>query len=129
MFLIISTLIILIVFFGLLNRHNRKIHIPLMITAFTLDLSLVLSIEIRRQAIERVLVNHSSFVWFHVSVSILVLVLYIVLAWSGSKMSKITVKEDLDKAFVRHVHRAASIIFIVLRLTNYVTSFYMPASI
>ncbi len=100
-----------------------------MITAFTLDLSLVLSIEIRRQAIERVLVNHSSFVWFHVSVSILVLVLYIVLAWSGSKMSKIKSPEELNKSLVRNIHRVASIIFVLLRLTNYVTSFYMPTSI
>lgn len=100
-----------------------------MTTAFVLDLSLVLTIELRRQAIERVLVNHSSFVWFHVSVSILVLLLYITLAWSGTAMSKIKSPEELNTSMVRNIHRAASMVFVLLRLTNYVTSFYMPSSI
>ncbi len=100
-----------------------------MITAFALDLSLVLSIELRRQAIEKVLVNHSSFVWFHVSVSILVLVLYITLSWTGIVMSRLKPGKELNESLARNIHRAASMIFVLLRLTNYVTSFYMPDSI
>lgn len=129
MFIVISTLVILILAAGLIFRHKRKLHIPLMSTAFAIDLSLVLIIELQRQAIENVIVNHNNFVWFHVSISVLVLVLYIVLAVTGSKMSKLAAGPEFYNLMLVKVHKLASLLFIAFRLTNYVTSFFMPVQI
>lgn len=127
MFIAISTLVILIVFVGLLYRHKKKIHIPLMSTAFAIDVILVLIIELQRQAIENVLVNRSIFVWFHVLISVSVLVFYIILAKTGTEMAK-AVRIDAETKLVR-IHKFSAIIFVILRLTNYVTSFFMPVQI
>lgn len=127
MFIAISTLVILIVFIGLLYRHNKKIHIPLMSAAFAIDLTLVLIIELQRKAIENVLVNHSLFVWFHVIISVLVLVFYTILANTGAKMAKV-IRIDGETKLVK-IHKFSAMIFVILRLTNYVTSFSMPVEI
>lgn len=129
MFVFISTLVLIIIALGLVFRHNRRIHIPLMSAAFIIDLSLVLIIELQRQAIENVIVNNNLFVWFHVSVSSLVLVTYIVLAITGSKISKIPKSPELYQSKLIKIHKLSSILFVILRLTNYVTSLSMPVEI
>jgi uncharacterized membrane protein len=100
-----------------------------MSTAFLIDLSLVLTIELQRQAIENVIVSKSAFVWFHVTVSTLVLVLYIVLAITGSKMSKIAQGPVLEASRFYKIHKIVSVLFIILRLTNFFTSLSMPINI
>lgn len=129
MFFYISSFVIILIAIGFFYRRNRKIHIPAMTTAFIIDLSLVLVIEFQRQAIENVIVNRNGFVWFHVIISTLVLVLYIVLAVTGSKMKKIPSGPDLYGSSVIKIHKYASILFILCRLTNYITSMFMPVQI
>ena len=53
MFHSISTIVLLILAAGILLRRHRRIHIPIMITAFSLDLASVLAIEINRGAIKK----------------------------------------------------------------------------
>lgn len=129
MFVYISTLVLIILAIGLSNRHNRKIHIPLMMTAFIIDLSMVLIIEFQRHAIENVIINRNGFVWFHVTISTLVLVLYIVLGRTGSEMSKLAQGPILYESKLIKIHKYASILFVICRLTNYVTSMFMPVQI
>lgn len=129
MFFYISSFVIILLAIGIINRHKRKIHIPAMTAAFIIDLSLVLIIEIQRHAIENVIVNRNAFVWFHVIISTLVLVFYIVLAVTGSKMSKLAAGPDFYNSKLVKIHKYASILFILCRLTNYVTSMFMPVQI
>jgi uncharacterized membrane protein YozB (DUF420 family) len=130
MFILFSTMVLLLIAFGLINRHKRKIHVPVMATAFAIDLSLVLVIEIQRQAIENIVINqHNSFTWFHVIISTIVLVLYIVLAVTGYKMSKLVSGPMFYQTQLVQTHKITSIVFIVLRLTNYMTSLFMPVQI
>ena len=123
MLLIISTFVVLLLAFGFLNRHKRHIHIPVMASAFVIDLGLVIYIELNRHAVETLITHSNAFMIFHVSVSTLVLVLYVMLAVVGSKMAKLTTGEQLVSLTSKHVTLAR--IFILFRLTNYVTSFSM----
>lgn len=122
MFLLASTLVIILLAFGLYHRHDKKKHIPLMLTAFVIDLSLVLIIEIQRKAVESVVDNvvhaPNSLVIFHAIVSLLVIVLYIGQIITGTKIAR-------GKRYHLALHQQMAVLFIVLRLTNYITSFQM----
>lgn len=122
MFLVISTVVVLMIAFGLYYRHRAKAHIPLMLGAFVIDVSLVLAIEINRHAIKTVvdktLSTPDPFVMFHAAVSLFVIVLYILQIYTGTKIYK-------GKRELIPLHQKLALIFIVLRLTNYITSFQM----
>lgn len=127
MFLLSSTLIVLVIALGLYFRKQAQIHIPLMLTAFVADLSLVLIIEFQRKAVERVVDNVTSvpnaFLLFHVGVSLVVILLYIALIITGNKALKLTNRANSS---TMQIHKILALIFIVFRLTNYITSFQMP---
>lgn len=122
MYIIFSTLVIVLLFIGLMFRKNRELHPPIMSLAFLIDLGLVLVIEFNRKAVETVassVVNQPDyFLIFHALVSLLVLVLYIMMIFSGLKILK-----GNDEQIARH--RSFAYLFIVLRLTNYITSFFL----
>jgi hypothetical protein len=93
-----------------------------MSTAFIIDVVLVLIIELQRKAIETVIDSAigkpSIFVLIHALISLTVLLLYSVLAYTGNKIHK--GERELIK-----LHRNLAAIFILLRLANYVTSLDM----
>jgi hypothetical protein len=118
-FLVISTLVVLLVFYGLSQRHNRAVHVPVMMTAFVADVLLVLWIELERHAVEKAASSiDNGLLMFHVAVSLLTLVGYVILAVTGKKMMN-------GDAAVRQLHQKAFLLFIVCRLSNYVTSFWV----
>lgn len=127
MFLIVSTLVLIIIAAGLFFRKDPKKHIPLMLTAFIIDVSLVLVIEFQRHAVEAVVENvvksPSAFVIFHASISLLVIIMYIALTWTGTTIYKHGARHLLK------LHRAFAAIFIILRLINYITSFSISEKI
>lgn len=119
MFYIGSSVVLLILAIGIWQRRNRKVHIPLMISAFTLDVLLVLIIEIQRHAVEKLVAQElSPFTMFHAGISLLVLLLYGAMGYTGYQLAK-------NNAPFRPWHRSFSIAFVGLRLTNYVTSFFV----
>jgi hypothetical protein len=119
MFIAISTVIVLMLFVGLLFRHNRKIHVPLMSLAFGADVILVLAIELNRQAIEKATTHlDDGLLMFHVSVSLLTLILYTALTVLGVKLLK-------GKTEALTWHRRLAPWFLFCRLANYVTSFWV----
>lgn len=121
MLILVSTLILLLILFGLIKRHNRKIHVPVMLSAFALDVGLVLVVEITRHAIEKAVVQtDNTFLLFHIAVSLLTLVFYALLTVSGFKILK---------GYNEHLptHRKLAYYFIAFRLTNYITSFWISS--
>ncbi|MBY0402824.1 MAG: hypothetical protein K2X66_02930 [Cyanobacteria bacterium] len=119
MLIICSSLIILILAIGFIQRHNTKIHVPFMLTAFASDVLLVLVIELSRSAIEKA--SHqldNPFLMFHISVSLLSLALYTALSITGFKLLK-------GNETLRPLHKKLSGAFIVCRLANYITSFWV----
>lgn len=121
-FYIASSVVLLILGFGLIVRKNRDLHIKVMTTAFVLDVLLVLIIEIQRHAVEKVVTQHlQPILLFHVIVSLLVVVGYVWQVILGRK-----ILANVPNARTWHMYSGA--IFMLLRLTNYVTSFMLPQS-
>lgn len=118
-----STLVLVIIALGLYFRHQPKRHIPLMITAFLADTSLVLVIELQRKAVESVIENAthepSLFVLFHAVISLIIIILYVSLTIVGMRIIRKSKRDLLP------LHKKLAVVFIVLRLINYITSFGM----
>lgn len=115
MFHTASTLVVFLLVAGILLRRRRKIHVPVMITAFGLDLVSVLLIEITRGAVEKAISRPPPLLLFHVTVSVLALLFYIVMFLLGER-----VRKGADE--LRPWHRRVAWMFGTCRVANYVTS-------
>jgi len=120
---IISTIVLILIAIGLVKRKNVKIHVPVMLAAFVIDVILVLWIELNRAAIEQVAEDIQSpqdhgLLLFHVAVSLISIGLYTFLTILGFKILK--GRRDLLK-----LHRNWAAVFLVCRLANFITSFWV----
>ena len=115
MLLAASTLIVSILIAGYLLRHRRAIHIRLMIAAFSLDLALVLVIELTRGAIRQAVSSPPPLLLFHITMSVFSLLFYVAMAVLGNGVRR--GREDW-----RPYHRSFSWMFGVCRSANYITS-------
>ena len=115
MFHALSTLVVVLLAAGFLARRRRRIHIPIMLTAFGLDLTAVLAIEINRGAIQKAVSAPPPLLLFHVTVSVFALVFYGVMFVLGER-----VRGGADQ--LRPWHRRTAWVFGLCRVSNYVTS-------
>ena len=111
-------MVVLILFAGFLLRNRRRIHIPLMIAAFTIDLGLVLTIELNRGAIKKAISGPSPLILFHVLMSLTALVSYVAMATLGN-----AVRNDEERW--RPWHRRVAWILGGSRMANYITSWML----
>lgn len=121
--ILFSTLVLVIIGLGVAFRKRATIHIPLMASAFVLDLALLLYIEFTRHAVEKLgetlqTATPDGLLYFHVSVSALTLVLYIVQIMTGIRLFKGGLPNPA-------LHRNYGMLFLTCRLLNYVTSFFV----
>ncbi len=119
----VSSIAVLLIALGWKFKKRAEIHIPLMASAFVLDLSLLLYIEFTRHAIETLqkditTATHEGLLYFHVMVSAIMLILYFVQIGTGIRLAK-------GNAVSRVFHKNAAIAFVACRLLNYVTSFFV----
>ncbi|MGE3165780.1 MAG: hypothetical protein AB7O52_12790 [Planctomycetota bacterium] len=114
--LIASTIIFGGLIFGVLQRRNRRIHIPTMISCFVADVLLVLVIELNREAVHQATTTRDPFLQFHVAVSVSAVVLYVGALITG-----------LQRRHGRMVraHRINAVLFLFCRGTNWVTAFFV----
>lgn len=122
----ISTFVLVLIALGWKFRQQARLHIAIMSVAFLIDLALLLYIETSRHAIAHVgnsvmTAQSDSLLYFHVTVSTLTLVLYIVQIGSGIKLFKGWVPSS-------KFHQRAAMMFVTCRLLNYATSFFIPTS-
>ncbi len=122
MLILVSSFVVCLLTVGIVFHRKLEVHIPIMLSAFVIDVALVLIIELQRHAVEKVLgevvaQSPSAFVIFHACVSLLVILFYIALGITGAKT--IIDRKNLP------THKVLAVVFIILRLTNYVTSFWM----
>ena len=116
---VISTLVLLLIAAGVATRKRTRLHLKLMTAAFILDVLLVLYIELTRHAVERAAAPDKHFtplLWFHIAVSVGVLVAYVWQIQLGRRLLQGVVAS-------RGLHLRLGITFCTLRLLNYVTSF------
>jgi len=116
---VISTAAVLAIFAGLWFRtRDRRTHKRLMIGAFITDLLTAAYIEITTHVVEQVAREMSSLMLFHVVVSVGFIVLYFVMFALGRRL-------DAGREEARSAHRNIGILFLLLRLANYVTSYFV----
>lgn len=94
-----------------------------MLTAFVIDISEVLYIELNRHAIKTAvsifsLLNGRTLLMIHIAISLVATLLYFYLIASGFKLLK-----DRQNPSQRAKHKKMSYIFITARLLNFITSF------
>ena len=113
----LSTLVIIIIGLGLYCRHRSPYwHWRIMVTAFVFDLSLVLYIEYNLHVVEKVIIESTPMLWFHATISVLVLLAYLVMFYLGRRLIS-------GEVSMRTAHLYVGITFCILRGTNYITSF------
>lgn len=117
---VLSTLVVILVTAGVLNRRNTSRHMLLMSMAFAVDLSLVLYIEGTRHAVETVVSTPRPLVWFHAGVSTMVLALYVAQIALGRRMLA-------GRFSSRRVHLALGLTFLLCRGLNYATAFLVSS--
>ncbi len=113
---LLSTLVLLLIVVGVWYRKRTRVHLRFMLAAFIIDLSLVIYIEATRHAVNKVVNHTGALLWFHVLVSVAVLVAYV---------AQIQLGRLILNGFVasRDLHIRMGLTFCALRLINYVTSF------
>lgn len=112
---LISTLVLAIVAVGFwLRRRRNAIHIRLMISAFLIDLCLLVYIEYSRQAVQKVVASTRPVVWLHASV--VVLLCYVLMIHLGRGVLA-------GNPTARKRHQMLGIVFVILRSLNYITSY------
>lgn len=118
-----NTATLLGVLHGLWNRRRPRRHIPVMLGCFAVDLANVLVVEFSARsrgkgAIEKGMEAFGSedyLLVLHIVVSVLMLAGYVVAVFTGVRL--------YGKGKGRRVHLANAVVFLVMRLANYVTAF------
>lgn len=99
---------------GYAYRRRPRVHVPLMVTAFVVDMAIVAYIEIDRDAIATAEAHMSPLMVVHIAISVAVILLYFGQIASGIR----NVRGKRSRW-----HRLAGPSLILLRLGNLVTSF------
>jgi hypothetical protein len=122
-------LVLILIFVGVALRRQRRRHVPIMITAFVLDMASVLYLEFNRQVIAEALEHVSALTMqIHLSFAFLTLAGYGVALLTGRLLLKRRHSFLKGKLFsnglsVRPVHRFNAIAFLVGRIGIFITSF------
>jgi hypothetical protein len=116
---ILSVGIVLLLFYGYSQRRQSRIHIPVMVGAFILDMLLVLYIELNRHAMEQAVGPTTLLMKVHLFFSFGVLILYLVQIVGGVLRHR-----EAGASW----HKEAGMAFLLFRVGNLVTSFFIPAS-
>jgi uncharacterized membrane protein YozB (DUF420 family) len=120
---LVSTLVLVLIGVALYRRHNPKLHATLMRVAFLIDLGLVLYLELTRQAVETAIAGGAGWLLpFHVTVSVLAALGWAAQLWLGLRLLR-------GDTVLRVRHIQVGVFFLVMRLANYITSFFVASSV
>jgi len=114
--LMVSTVILLSINYGVSQRKNRDRHIRVMVSCAIADILLVLAIVYFRRALPKAMEADTTILRVHLAFSIPALLLWFTALWSGMQRKK--------EKYMRF-HRWNAISFLVVRTGNWVTSFFV----
>lgn len=115
--IVVSTISFALLIAGVLLRRRVHLHVPLLLTAFALDVGLLIFLQLTRGAIQTVLTQpNPPLLYFHVATSVGMLIGWGAMLFLGWKLLR-------GKDSIRPVHRVGAAIFLLFRLANYTTSF------
>jgi len=109
----VSLGVCLLIAAGLYTRSHRHTHIPFMLSAFTIDMLMLVGIEVNRHAIEQATHTISPLLRFHIALSCVLVVLYV---W------QITTGWRKLKGHPSRLHGKTGWLLLAVRLGNFVTS-------
>lgn len=117
-FQIQSTLIVLLMFYGIYHRKNKFKHIKTMKLCIIWDLLLIVQIELTRGAIVKAskALTNPTILNVHVSLAIGTVLLYFMMLYTGTKL-----KNNVET--IRPYHRFLGFTTLTLRLSTFITSF------
>lgn len=117
-FQIQSSLIVLLMVFGVLKRKERQTHVRTMWSVIIWDIALVLQIELTRGAINKAskAVSNPMILNIHVMLALTTVLLYFFMIFSGKKI--------LNNTGSRSIHKKAGLTTFVLRIATYITSYW-----
>ncbi len=121
-FHLVNVAIFLLILVGAFMHHRRDLHVKMMLTAFALDLALLLAVELTNSAVARAYRDvgaGSAITTIHVAFAISGLVMWIVQIVVGRKIYKQGRMELLPR------HAKGARLFLVFRLGNVVTAFML----
>lgn len=117
---IFIALVLCLIFVGVYFRRKRKIHVPIMLSCFVLDMSFVLYLEFNRHVIKEALERApESIMKLHLLFAISTLLGYGVALVTGRGLLKGNNK-------LRSLHRINACIFLIARTGVLITSFWVP---
>jgi hypothetical protein len=115
---IYSGIVLAMIFVGFAFRRKRRIHIPIMVMSFVLDLTSVLYLELARDVIFKAYDTVSKGVMqIHLFFAVVTLVGYGIAMYTGRKIAK--------GAPVSALHRINAFCFLTARAGVFVTSFWV----
>lgn len=113
----ISGFVCILLAVGIYYRHKKNVHLPIMITAFLIDLSLVLYLELARHVVETLPDRPmNTMLTVHIMLSTAALALYLVQFYTGIQNARGNKSEW---------HRKVPFAFITARFGGFVTSLLM----
>lgn len=113
----LSVGVVLLILYGYARRREPRVHIPVMLSAFVIDMSIVAYIEGSREAVRQAMGPTSPLMKLHLACSILTLALYLVQIGSGILKAR---------GVAVPFHRQTGLAFLLFRVGNLVTSFLIP---
>ena len=130
--MVANTLVTLLIFYGLAKRREAEKHMKIMVTCFVLDVINVVVVELGarlrdkedgeyqgagavEEGLSSLLESSNWMLNFHVLVSTLAIVGYVVAVITGRKLFK--------QGTCRKAHKINAGIFLVTRMSSFVTSF------
>lgn len=118
-FQIQSTLIVLLMFYGIRRSKNRSLHPKIMYTTIIWDVILIAQIELNRDAIAKAshAVTNPMILNIHVSLAIATVLFYGLMIYSGRKVLK-------NKANFTKKHRVLGVTTFCLRILTLTTSYF-----
>lgn len=123
----ISIFVFIILVVGFAYRRRRKVHVPLMLSAFAIDMGLVAYIEFNRKAIktaQSIITSDANagpgpLMTIHIIMSVIVVLLYFWQIYTG--IGKLRGRRNAS-------HPYTGITFLLLRFGNLVTSFMVTSA-
>ena len=115
---ILNVLVFILLLIGFANRRQARIHVPIMVTSFVLDMLMLIYIEVTRHAIEQAVGETNLTMKVHIAASLVVVILYV-----GQIITGIRKKRGRSSRW----HGKAGVVFLTARFVNLVTSFLVGA--
>lgn len=113
-----STLVLLLIYFGIYKRNIRKTHVKIMSSAMIWDLLLILQIELTRGAVAKAskALSNPIILNIHVSLAVSSVVLYGVMVYLGRRV----LKGDNE---ILSTHKKFGLLTVICRTLTYATSY------